>query len=127
MSRRSQALIAIAVGGAIGALARAGLAEALPRGDWPVATLVVNVAGTILLAALAAMIAWRPQLPHWLHPMAGIGFCGSLTTFAGIQVEALLLMRDGLAGTAVLYVTASIVLGMAAVVATRRLMRAVVA
>lgn len=127
MSPRSQALIAIAVGGAIGALVRAGLAEALPQGDWPVATLVVNVAGTILLAALAALIAWRPQLPGWLHPMAGIGFCGSLTTFAGIQVEALLLMRHGLAGTAVLYLATSLVLGMAAVVATRRLMRVVVA
>ena len=127
MSPRSQALIAIAVGGAIGALMRAGVTEALPRGDWPVATLVVNVAGTILLAALAAIIAWRPRLPQWLHPMAGIGFCGSLTTFAGIQVEALLLMRDGLAGTAVLYVAASLVLGMAAVLATRRLLRAVVA
>lgn len=127
MSGRTQALIAIAVGGAIGALLRAGLAEAMPQGDWPVSTLTVNVVGTILLAALAAMIAWRRQLPHWLHPMVGIGFCGSLTTFAGIQVEALLLMRDGRAGTAVLYLTTSLLLGMAAVVATRRLMRAVVA
>jgi CrcB protein len=119
--------MAIAAGGAIGALARAGLAEALPRGDWPVATLAVNIVGTILLAAVAALIAWRPRLPHWLNPLAGIGFCGSLTTFAGVQVEALLLMRDGLSGAAALYVLASLALGMAAVVATRRLMGAVMA
>lgn len=125
MSPRTQALIAIAVGGAIGALLRAGLDQWLPQGDWPVATLAVNIAGTILLAMLAAAIAWRPHLPHWLHPMVGVGFCGSLTTFAGMQVEALLLVRDGLAATAVLYVAASLVLGMAAVVATRRLMQGV--
>ena len=125
MSRRAQALLAIAIGGAIGALVRAGLAELLPAGDWPVATLVVNVAGTILLAVIASLIAWRPHLPHWLHPLAAVGFCGSLTTFAGIQVEALLLARDGLAATAALYLGLSLLLGMTAVAATRRVMRAV--
>jgi len=126
VSPRAQALIAIAVGGAIGALARAGLAEGLPAGDWPVATLLVNVVGTVLLAALAAIIAWRPRLPHWLHPMVGVGFCGSLTTFAAVQVEALLLVRGGLPATAALYVVASLLLGMIAVVATRRLAQAVI-
>lgn len=115
------------MGGAIGALVRAGLAEALPQDGWPLATLVANIAGTIVLAAMAALIAWRPRLPHWLHPLAGIGFCGSLTTFAGMQVEALVLMQGGRAGHAVLYVLSSLVLGVVAVVATRRLAQAVMA
>ncbi len=126
MSPRAAALLAIAIGGAIGALARGGIAEALPTGGWPISTLIVNIIGTILLAAVAALIAWRPSLPHWFHPLIAVGFCGSLTTFAGIQVEALVLMRDGGSATAVLYVVATVVLGLVAVVATRRAMARVI-
>ena len=122
MSPRAAALVAIAVGGAIGALVRAGLAEGLPSDQWPIGTLLVNIAGTVLLAVVAALIAWRPALPHWFHPLVAVGFCGSLTTFSGIQLEALGLMRRGMSATAVLYVTSTVVLGLIAVVATRRAM-----
>lgn len=126
MSPRAAALVAIAVGGAIGALVRAGLAEGLPSESWPLGTLIVNIVGTVLLAAVAGLIAWRPSLPHWFHPLAAVGFCGSLTTFAGIQIEALGLMRRGMSGTAVLYVAATVVLGLLALVATRRVLAQVI-
>ncbi len=126
MSPRAAALVAIAVGGAIGALVRAGLAEGLPSERWPIGTLIVNIVGTVLLAVVAGIIAWRPALPRWFHPLAAVGFCGSLTTFAGIQIEALGLMRRGLSGTAVLYVSATVVLGLLAIVATRRVMARVI-
>lgn len=125
MNRRFAALIAIAIGGAVGALARAGLGQALPATRWPVATLIANVTGTVILALLAALIAFRPHLPHWLHPLLAIGFCGSLTTFAAMQVEALVLMRAGMSLDAVLYVVISVVLGLIAAVAARRTMQAV--
>jgi fluoride exporter len=120
VSPRAAALIAIAVGGAIGALGRAGLGAALPATRWPVATLVANVAGTVVLAVLAAFIAFRPRLPHWLHPLVAVGFCGSLTTFSAMQVEALVLMRAGMSADAVLYVATSVVLGLVAALAGRR-------
>ncbi len=123
MSPPAAVLIAIAVGGAAGALIRAGLDAVSIAGGWPVTTLAVNLVGTVMLTALAAVLAWRPRLPHWLHPLVGVGLCGSLTTFAGIQMEALLLMRDGASATAVLYVLVSVALGLTAVVATRRVMR----
>ena len=126
MSPRAAALVAIATGGAIGALVRAGLAHGLPGERWPIGTLLVNIVGTVLLAVVAALIAWRPALPHWFHPLAALGFCGSLTTFAGIQIEALGLMRRGLSGSAVLYVAATVVLGLIAIVATRRIMARVI-
>ncbi len=125
MKHRSAALIAIAVGGAVGALARAGLGEALPATRWPVATLIANVAGTALLALVAALIAFRPHLPRWLHPLVAVGFCGSLTTFSAMQVEALLLMRAGMSADAVVYVVTSVLLGLIAAVATRRAVQAV--
>lgn len=126
MNPRATVLIAIAVGGAIGALLRAVLGEVAGTGDWPYATLGVNLAGTVALAALGALLAWRPRLPHWLNPLVGIGICGSLTTFSTMQLEAVTAMRDGYSAKGVLYIASSVVLGLAAVVATRAVARRVI-
>ena len=48
MNPRVTVLVAIAIGGAIGALIRAGIAETVAFGDWPYVTLGVNLVGTIL-------------------------------------------------------------------------------
>lgn len=125
MNPRTTVLIAIAIGGAIGAFMRAGLGEAVPSGDWPYVTLGVNLVGTVALAALGALLAWRPHLPHWLNPLVGIGICGSLTTFSGMQLEAVTAMRDGYSAKGVLYIASSVLLGLAAVVATRAVARQV--
>ena len=120
MNGRRAIVVAIVIGGAIGAAVRAGLGDLVPRGEWPWATLTANVLGTVLLAVLAALIAWRPHLPHWLHPLVAVGFCGSLTTYAGLELEGFLMMRDGRSGPAVFYLGVSIALGLLAAVAGRR-------
>jgi len=119
---RWEALAAIAIGGAAGALLRAGVS-----GAGALATLGVNVAGTVLLAAVAALIAWRPHLPHWFHPLAAVGFCGSITTFSTMQVEAVVMMQDGRSAAAVAYLLASVALGLMAVLVTRRVLGRVLA
>lgn len=122
MNLRPAVVAAIAIGGAAGALLRAvaGVAGAP-------ATLGLNVAGTVLLAAVGAVIAWKPHLPHWFHPLAAIGFCGSITTFSTMQVEALLMMQDDRSGAAILYLVLSVALGIIAVLATRRLLARILA
>jgi CrcB protein len=51
--------LSILVGGGVGALARTGVAEALPHtaGEWPWATFGVNLAGAALLAWLTTRLA----------------------------------------------------------------------
>ncbi len=120
MTRRTEIVLAIGVGGAVGAAVRAGLGEGLSPGMWPWATLAANVLGTLLLAGLAALLFHRPHLPHWMHPLVAVGFCGSLTTFSGLQLETLLMMRGGHAGAAVGYALTSVVLGLVAAVVGRR-------
>jgi fluoride exporter len=117
---------AIFAGGVAGALARAGLAEAIPWNghSWPWATFVVNVAGTLLLGYFATRLQERLAPSTYRRPLLGTGFCGALTTFSTFQVELIELTRNGAAGTAASYALASLALGLVGVylatAATRR-------
>src|SRR5205823_14195697 len=106
-------LTAIFAGGALGALARAGLLEWLPShpGRWPWATFIVNVAGAFLLGYFATRLQERLPLSAYKRPLLGTGLCGALTTFSTMQLE-LLRMSVGLA---LGYAAASVVAGFAAV------------
>jgi CrcB protein len=103
---------AIFLGGAIGTLLRAGLAEALPApgAGWPWATFLVNVVGTALLGY------WFTTLPHTLYrrPLLTTGFCGALTTFSTVQLELLEMLDAGRVGLAFLYLVVSVGAGLLA-------------
>ena len=117
---------AILAGGAVGAVARAGVSRALPAhpGAWPWATFIVNIAGALILAWLTTRLTEIVAPTRYWRPLIGTGFCGALTTFSTFQVETLRLARNGHAVIAVSYAAASIAAGMAAAVgatvATRR-------
>ncbi|MBT8215554.1 MAG: CrcB family protein, partial [Acidimicrobiia bacterium] len=69
---------AVGLFGALGGLARAGLAE-LPSA-WPWPTLTANLVGTFLLGFVVRYGAHR--WPTWLRIAAGVGALGALTTFS---------------------------------------------
>jgi CrcB protein len=104
---------AIFLGGALGALLRAGLAETIPptAGAWPWATFLVNVAGAALLGY------WFTTLPHssYRRPLLTTGFCGALTTFSTVQLELVEMIDGGKVGLAALYLVASVAAGLAGV------------
>jgi len=104
---------AIFLGGALGALLRAGLAEAFPptAGAWPWATFLVNVAGAALLGY------WFTTLPHssYRRPLLTTGFCGALTTFSTVQLELVEMLDSGRVGLAVVYLAASVAAGLVGV------------
>ena len=106
-------------GGAIGTLARAGLAEALPPrgGAWPWATFIVNLAGAFILGWVLTRLAERPASSRYWRFFAGTGFCGALTTFSTFQIETFEFARDGDVGLAVGYPVVSMAAGMALAVA----------
>lgn len=101
---------AIFLGGALGALLRAGLAEALPDpgAGWPWATFAVNLVGAALLGY------WFTVLPHtqYRRPLLTTGFCGALTTFSTVQVELLGMLEAGRVPLACAYLVVSIVAGL---------------
>ena len=112
---------AIFLGGALGALLRAGITEALPDPGvgWPWATFAVNVAGAALLGY------WFTTLPHtqYRRPLLTTGFCGALTTFSTVQVEMVEMIDAGRVGLAVFYLAASVGAGLVGVQAATALGR----
>jgi CrcB protein len=119
-------LAAIFLGGAIGALARYALAQALPHdsGSWPWATFVVNVVGALALGYLSTRLQERLPPSAYRRPLLGTGLCGALTTFSTMQVELMQMLDDGRAGLAAGYAAASLAVGVLAIAATTNLVRA---
>jgi CrcB protein len=108
-----------ALGGALGALARWGLAGALPHspGAWPWSTLLVNLLGCLLIGiVLAVLLARFPGSP-WLRPFLAVGVLGGFTTYSTFAVDVVRLTGTGHQALAVAYVLASVLGGVLAVVA----------
>ena len=84
-------------------------------GTWPCATLAVNLGGAFLLGWWDTRLLRSPGADPRLRPFLATGVCGGLTTFSTLQLELVALLREGDHGLAVAYATASIVLGLAAV------------
>ena len=126
---RTQLQLAIFAGGMVGAVARAGLARALPWSGhgWPWPTFAVNVVGTLLLGYFVTRLQERLPPSTFRRPLLGTGFCGALTTFSTLQIELIKLARHGEVALAAAYLGASIVAGLAgmylASILTRRVPR----
>jgi CrcB protein len=120
-------LAAIFAGGFVGAVARAGLVEALPPhpGQWPWATFIVNVAGAFILGYVTTRLQERLPLSAYRRPLLGTGFCGALTTFSTMQLELLHMLDDDRIGLAAGYAAASVAAGFAAVALATNLVRRV--
>lgn len=107
-------LLAVFAGGAIGTVARAGLATALATrpGAWPWATFIVNMVAAFMLGYFSTRLLERLPVSSFRRPLLGTGFCGGLSTFSTMQVEIVRLFESGAWLIAVSYTAASIVGGL---------------
>lgn len=113
-------VLAIAIGGALGALARYGVGALVTTrtgAGFPWGTFVVNVSGAFVLGLLFALFAQRTHLPPWLIASVTVGFLGAYTTFSTFALESLLLAEDGRLLAASMNVAASVAAGLLAVIA----------
>ncbi|SNR23836.1 fluoride efflux transporter CrcB [Paracoccus sediminis] len=104
----------VAVGGAIGSVARFGLYRAIPVQGFPLATLLVNVLGSLVMGLLAALLAQRGG--DWA-PLLLTGILGGFTTFSAFSLDSLTLWERGQGTAMALYVAASVLLSLGAVFA----------
>jgi CrcB protein len=90
----------IAVGGGLGALARFGIARALPtpRGHFPWATLATNLSGCLAIGVLMVLITDVWTAHRLVRPFLGVGVLGGYTTFSTYAVDGRVLLGSGSAG-----------------------------
>lgn len=113
------ALVAVASGGALGAVARylaQGWVQDLTGGFFPWGTFLVNAAGCLLLGFSLAWLQATLASTE-LRDFVTIGFLGAFTTFSTFSYETVAMLRDGEWWRAGGYVLGSVLVGLAAVVA----------
>lgn len=107
-------LAAVVVGGAVGTTLRLSIDAALPHSNtaFPVSTLLINTVGAFVLGMLVAWV-W-PTAPSWLRAGLGAGMLGSFTTFSAVAVSLVALAAGGQWMLAVIYLVATLALGLGA-------------
>ncbi|BCJ58846.1 fluoride efflux transporter CrcB [Micromonospora endophytica] len=110
-------LAAIAVGGAVGAVVRHGLAVVFPHppSGFPWATFAVNVSGCLLIGVLMVLITEVWAAPRLVRPFLGVGVLGGYTTFSTYAVEVQQAVAAGAARTGLLYLAGTLVAALLAV------------
>jgi len=111
-------LLAVAVGGATGSVARYVVGVLLLRssGGFPVSTLLINVVGSFLIGLFARLFD-APDHNQVLRVALTVGLCGGFTTFSTFSAETVTLLQQGKAGRAALYISISVVAGVLATLA----------
>jgi CrcB protein len=122
-------LLAIFVGGALGTLSRYELAlhHPITAGGFPWVTLLVNLSGSLAIGLLVPLTGHVSHRVPVLGPLLVIGLLGGWTTYSTLAVDATLLAKDGDVGTMASYLVATVVGGLALVVAGHGLGRRVLA
>lgn len=85
----------VAIGGALGSVARYGVAGWLTRGNFPWGTFAVNFTGTFLLALLFFYGLGRGYIGPDLRTFLYVGVFGGYTTFSTFGLETATLLRSG--------------------------------
>lgn len=124
------AWVAVALGGALGSVARHLAMAAVARWlgpAFPWGTLAVNVLGSFAMGAIVGLAeaAWRPS-PE-LRAFLSVGVLGGFTTFSTFSLDAAALLERGEAGLAAAYVGASVLASVGALFAGLFMMRALAA
>ncbi|MFC1664422.1 fluoride efflux transporter CrcB [Pseudomonadota bacterium] len=103
----------IAAGGAVGALLRFWMAQAvyfLLGRDFPYGTLAVNVLGSFLIGCLFVLMLERSMVSEIWRAGILIGLIGSFTTFSTFSLETINLIEDGLYLKAIYNIASSVIL-----------------
>ncbi|MBO0709902.1 MAG: fluoride efflux transporter CrcB [Acetobacteraceae bacterium] len=110
----------IAVGGALGSVARAWLATAVTRftgPQFPWGTILINVLGSFVIGFFGTLTTTHARFPASAEARAFVmvGLCGGFTTFSSFSLQTLELARDGRPLQAFANIAISVIVCLAAV------------
>ncbi len=118
MSQSISQIMAIMIGGALGAAMRYlvsnGFYSLLGR-DFPYGTLAVNVIGSFLMGVLTVLLIDRGEIDPLIKLAILVGFLGSFTTFSTFSMDTLVLINEGALSRAFLNMLTNVVVCVSAV------------
>ena len=111
-------VIAIMLGGALGALSRFALSQfaiQLFGKDFPYGTLIVNVLGSLLMGFLSVYLLTKANLDPVFRMALIVGFLGAFTTFSTFSMDTLLLLESGAVTKGIVNIALNVCLSLLAV------------
>ncbi len=123
-------LLAIAAGGAIGALGRHFVSSQLTHwlgGGFPWGILICNVVGSFAMGCLVEVMALKWSVGVEFRAFMTVGILGAFTTFSTFSLDTVLLLERGAYVSAMVYVVTSVALSVGGLVAGMALFRQVLA
>ena len=105
----------IGLGGALGSMSRYGIDLLTGARSFPFSTLLVNITGSFIIGVVIAFSLKNEAFTHNWKLFLATGLCGGFTTFSAFSAENLLLLQNGKLLLPALYISCSILLGIAAV------------
>lgn len=123
-------VVAVGVGGGLGALIRYFLAGAIQPAWWPgfpFGIFVVNITGGLVMGLITGLAALKIQMTPEVRAFLTTGILGGYTTFSTFSLESALLMERGAYMQAAAYIIGSVVLSIAALFAGLWIVRAIYA
>lgn len=119
----------VALGGAIGAVARyfvgIGVLRVFGPQPMPLGVLLINITGSLLMGLLVTFLGLK-GLTHW-NALLATGILGGYTTFSSFSLETWTLIERGDLALAALYVGVSVAVSLIALIAGVHMMRWVMA
>ena len=103
--------IAIAIGGAFGAISRYWVSESMEKVNgtgFPLGTFTVNLFGSFLIGVLFIVFAEKLEIAQQWKSLLIVGFLGAMTTFSAFSLDTLLLFQQGHYNTALFYIFSSV-------------------
>ncbi|MDX5476404.1 MAG: CrcB family protein [Bacillaceae bacterium] len=100
-------IVAIFVGGALGALLRYYINLGTITMIFPLGTLIENLLGSFLLGLLTGFVL-KTTIKEWLKVGLGVGVCGGFTTMSTLAADANILFLNGSLESLTIYILASV-------------------
>ena len=113
-------LLVIGFGGFLGSILRYIVGKSVDgkiNTSFPWGTLTVNIVGSFIIGFVYMLAMRKVGITENWRLFLGAGFCGGFTTFSAFAWENVSLLDQKLIGTSLIYIVASIVVGMLAIVA----------
>ena len=91
--------------------------------NFPWGTLIINIAGSMLIGAFAGLFAFKWDLPQAVRIFLTVGVCGGFTTFSTFSLDSYYLIERGQLAAAGFYIASSVILSIAGLIGALHLIR----